>query len=200
MLTGTRDNPRGTHGMRSFECQWHEPLWDVASLVHTSQTHPTLPIPRQWSWSLLCAASSGQDDAGEWGLGSRELRAAGERSRLGLPGKGEATHEEKMGQRQTRGSLTVHGNLHLLHVPEGQWPRQVPGHRPRAEDHGHGHHQPNLHRDSVSPGSRAPTAAAPGPARRSPAAGRAHRCPGRAAQRGTSRSFSTIAAVPAPRR
>lgn len=41
MLTGTRDNPRGTHSMRFFGCQWGEPLWDVASLVH-SQTHPTV--------------------------------------------------------------------------------------------------------------------------------------------------------------
>lgn len=37
MLTGARDNPR----VRSFGCQWGEPLWDVASVVH-SQTHPTL--------------------------------------------------------------------------------------------------------------------------------------------------------------
>lgn len=105
-----------------------------------------------------------------------------------------------MRQGQTRRSLTVHGNLHLLHVPEGQRPRQVPGHRPRAEDHGHGHHQLNLHGGSVSPGSRAPRPAAPGLARHSPAAGRARRCPRRAGQRGTSRSFSTTAAVPAPRR
>lgn len=40
----------------------------------------------------------------------------------------------------------------------------------------------------------------PGPARRSPAAGRAHRCRRRAGRRGTSRSFSTTAAAPAPRR
>lgn len=220
MLTGTRDNPRGTHGMRCFGCQWEEPLWDVASLVHTgSKTAPhqrdTPHSPRTPSspssgygagpfpavpWDLAvpppapCTASSGQDDAGEWGL-EREVTG-----RLGPLGKDEATHEERTGQGQTRGSLTVHGDLHLLHVSEGQRPRQVPGHRPRAEHHGHGHHQLNLHGGSVSPGSRAPRPAAPGPARRSPAAGQARRCPSRAGQLGTSRWFSTTAAAPAPRR
>lgn len=62
----------------------------------------------------------------------------------------------RRGRDRQGGSLTVHGNLHLLHVPEGQRPRQVPGHRPRAEDHGYGHHQLNLHRGSVSPGPPSP--------------------------------------------
>lgn len=86
MLTGIRDNPCGTHGTRSFGCQWHEPLWDVASLVHTGSekaphqpdtSHP--PHPQAMGLVPYCQLrDEHQDDAAEWGLGSRELRAAGE--------------------------------------------------------------------------------------------------------------------------
>lgn len=156
---------------------------------HISQTHPTLrglhrphPQAMELAPSLqhhivppLLPAVKAQGRVmlvnGARGPGSSGLQGREATGRLGPPRKDVATREKQTGQGQTRGSLTVHGNLHLLHVPEGQRPRQVPRHRSRGEDHGHGHHQLNLHRDRVSPGSRAPRAAAPGSTRRSPAAG-----------------------------
>lgn len=114
---------------------------------------PVLPAQ---DGTMLADVGSG---CGELGADSR---GENPRARRDPPGKDESTREGRTGRGQPGGTLTVHGNLHLLHVPERQRPRQVPGHRPRGEDHGDGHRQLELSR-GVSPGTRAPGPAAPAP-------------------------------------